>query len=218
MVFIYFEDMKKRAITDRDKERRGKDILTAARELFIEHGYDGTTVEMITRRAGISTGTFYLYYDNKIEVFKAIQDEGLDLLIAMVGESLRKTGPGAEERLTAIARTYLEYYVHYREYFDIMAVISAYPDELKEKQTEISGVIDGKVKNMLLAIERIIKEGIASGEFRECETWQITSVLWGLMDGLILLAERNNIENVIGVSLDELVSTGLESVLCSIRA
>lgn len=39
--------------------------MDAALQLFAEHGYDETTVEAITERAGISPRTFYRYFEAK---------------------------------------------------------------------------------------------------------------------------------------------------------
>jgi AcrR family transcriptional regulator len=40
-------------------------IETAALELFVERGFHGTTVPEIARRAGVGTGTLYLYHCSK---------------------------------------------------------------------------------------------------------------------------------------------------------
>lgn len=40
-------------------------ILTAALEEFREHGYHGTSVRDVARRAGVSLPTIYYHYDNK---------------------------------------------------------------------------------------------------------------------------------------------------------
>jgi len=204
--------MNIRARTEEDKLQKKQMILRAARDLFFKHGYYGTTIEMITEKAGVSTGTFYLYYRNKIEIYKALQDEGLDILIEMIDQVISWPGMSALAKLADISRTYLRYFNDYREYFDIMAVLSATPDELKETETEISRIIDGKTIELLKSIEKVIGEGIENGELIEIDTWKATSILWGMMDGLILLAERHNIENVIGVGLEELVKQMLEIV------
>jgi AcrR family transcriptional regulator len=44
-------------------------ILRAARELFEEKGYHGTNSKEIAARAGVATGTFYSYFDEKKPVF-----------------------------------------------------------------------------------------------------------------------------------------------------
>ncbi len=202
--------MKQRARTVEDKQKKGDRILKAAKELFFDNGYYGTTIEMITAKAGVSTGTFYLYYKNKIEIYKALQDEGLDILLDMFEGVISRPGMSAREKLSELAHTYLRYYREYREYFDIIAILSATPDELKETDTELSEIINTKAFNVLKKIEGVMVEGVRKEEFVLLDTWKATSVFWGLMDGLILLDERENIENVIGFGLEELLKQALE--------
>lgn len=64
----------------------------AAYELFLEQGYDGTTVAEIARRSGVSRGTFFNYFPAKADVFWGDIDEALDRL----GEALRKGEPGED--------------------------------------------------------------------------------------------------------------------------
>jgi hypothetical protein len=42
------------------------------------------------------------------------------------------------------------------------------------------------------------------------DTRKAATVFWGMMDGLILLDERDNIKNVIGVGLEDLIGQALE--------
>ena len=52
--------------------KRREAIITAARELFCEHGLAGTTLEMITAEAGGSRRTIYELFGNKDGVFEAV--------------------------------------------------------------------------------------------------------------------------------------------------
>lgn len=56
----------------RRKEARPGELLDAALELFVEHGYAGTRVEAVARRAGVSKGTLFLYFPSKEALFKAV--------------------------------------------------------------------------------------------------------------------------------------------------
>ncbi|MEK4971293.1 TetR/AcrR family transcriptional regulator [Niallia sp. FSL R7-0648] len=42
-----------------------ENIYEAAMQLFVERGYDGTTVPMIANRAKVGAGTIYRYFENK---------------------------------------------------------------------------------------------------------------------------------------------------------
>lgn len=59
-----------------------RQILTAARQLFLQQGYARTSTDAITEAAGISKQTLYVYYHGKAELLSATiahELEGLDL-------------------------------------------------------------------------------------------------------------------------------------------
>jgi AcrR family transcriptional regulator len=47
---------------------RREELLAAAEQLFLAHGVEATTVDQITRAAGVAKGTFYLYFKSKDDV------------------------------------------------------------------------------------------------------------------------------------------------------
>eukprot|EP01034_Spumella_vulgaris_P032775 gene32775-40456_t len=57
---------------ERRKDARPQELLEAALELFVERGFAATRLEDVARRAGVSKGTLYLYFENKEELFKAV--------------------------------------------------------------------------------------------------------------------------------------------------
>ncbi|MGA2383244.1 MAG: TetR/AcrR family transcriptional regulator [Gemmatimonadales bacterium] len=59
----------------RRKDARPTEILAAALAEFVEHGYAATKLEDVARRAGITKGTLYLYFESKEALFKAMVRE-----------------------------------------------------------------------------------------------------------------------------------------------
>jgi AcrR family transcriptional regulator len=59
-------------------------LLEAAIDLFVERGYAATRLEDVARRAGVSKGTLYLYYENKEELFKAVVRSNI---VPVIGEA-----------------------------------------------------------------------------------------------------------------------------------
>jgi len=51
------------------KDQREREILQAAAAVFAEHGFRGTRVADIARRAGIGKGTIYEYFHSKEDLF-----------------------------------------------------------------------------------------------------------------------------------------------------
>ncbi|QOD94515.1 MULTISPECIES: TetR/AcrR family transcriptional regulator [Microcella] len=56
-------------------ERTRRAILDAAEHVFAELGYAESSIVRITERAGVGQGTFYLYFDSKLQVFEELVDD-----------------------------------------------------------------------------------------------------------------------------------------------
>ena len=56
----------------KEKEVRIAEIQHAAKELFCQRGYSGTSIQQIASIAGIAKGTVYLYYKGKEDLFVAL--------------------------------------------------------------------------------------------------------------------------------------------------
>ena len=54
---------------------RREEILHAAKELFLEQGYDATTIRRIADRVGISAPALYLYFKDKEALMLALCDQ-----------------------------------------------------------------------------------------------------------------------------------------------
>ncbi|MFC0678358.1 TetR family transcriptional regulator [Lysobacter korlensis] len=66
--------------TGRPRVSSRRTIEEAAAELFLERGYDGTTVDDIARRAGVGRATFFNYFPSKPDLLWVDVDEALSRL------------------------------------------------------------------------------------------------------------------------------------------
>lgn len=86
----------KKPKTARGQRTRAK-LLEAAEDAFGADGFHATSIGDITRRASVALGTFYVYFDSKDEIFRA--------LVAHMGEMVRgwiaERVKGAADRLEA---------------------------------------------------------------------------------------------------------------------
>ena len=69
-------------------------LAEAACELFLEQGYDATSVADITRRAGVSRSSFFNYFSSKSDVLWSGIDERLDRAIGSL--AALKTDAGGD--------------------------------------------------------------------------------------------------------------------------
>jgi AcrR family transcriptional regulator len=64
--------IKRRAITDEQKEERRQEILRSAQYLFQKISYNSLSMAQIAKNAGIAKGTIFLYFGTKEELFFAL--------------------------------------------------------------------------------------------------------------------------------------------------
>jgi AcrR family transcriptional regulator len=76
----------------RPKASSRETLAEAACELFLERGYDATSVADITQRAGVSRSSFFNYFSSKSDVLWS----GLDARIVRVGTALGELGDRAD--------------------------------------------------------------------------------------------------------------------------
>lgn len=67
-------------------------LLDAARDVYAERGYDGTSVAQIARRAGMTTGAVYANFESKDDLLTTLLEERAIALTATLAERLQAEG------------------------------------------------------------------------------------------------------------------------------
>jgi AcrR family transcriptional regulator len=76
----------------RPKASSRETLAEAACELFLERGYDATSIADITQRAGVSRSSFFNYFTSKSDVLWSGMDERIGSAVA----ALQAFGPNAD--------------------------------------------------------------------------------------------------------------------------
>lgn len=99
------------------KERTRRDLLTSARTLFAEHGYQATSAADIAAGAGVTERTLFRYFPNKLALV-------LDELIALLPElaQLIRERPAAEPPYQAVCEGMIDFGLRHRT---MMALVIA---------------------------------------------------------------------------------------------
>lgn len=81
----------KRLTRDEKRAQTRARILEAAEELFVELGFNGTSVEEIAERAGYTRGAFYSNFEDKDDVFLSVLDDHLARRVEEVSRALHSS-------------------------------------------------------------------------------------------------------------------------------
>ncbi|GHO48806.1 TetR/AcrR family transcriptional regulator [Ktedonospora formicarum] len=99
----------------RRRARVRADLLAAARQVFIQRGYQEATISEIIQIADVAMGTFYLHFRDKEELLLALAEEGLQLLREQIHTAL--TAHPDQPLIPLIIRTLLHAAYQERELF-----------------------------------------------------------------------------------------------------
>jgi TetR/AcrR family fatty acid metabolism transcriptional regulator len=95
-------------MAERKKAHREK-LLHVAIGLFGRHGYHATTVPMIVKESGSSTGAFYFYFRDKEDVFANILEAVGEQVTATLNEAMNGTDPDTISEMKAAVEAFILY-------------------------------------------------------------------------------------------------------------
>jgi AcrR family transcriptional regulator len=85
------------------------DLLAAARRLFAQRGFDGTSVRAITREAGANLGAVTYHFGSKRALYAAVLEQGLRPIAQRVRAAAGSEGT-AMERMLSVVEAYFEHF------------------------------------------------------------------------------------------------------------
>jgi AcrR family transcriptional regulator len=85
-------DMTSRAA---QAERTRQAVLDTARRLFLEHGYDATSLQSIADAMGVTKANVYYYFRTKLAILEALLDTNVVALSALLDEAEKIKGKRA---------------------------------------------------------------------------------------------------------------------------
>jgi AcrR family transcriptional regulator len=87
---------------------RRRQLLGAARDVFVAQGYHAAAMDEIAERAGVSKPVLYQHFPSKLELYLALLDESVADLVGAVSAALASTADN-RERVPATFRAFFDY-------------------------------------------------------------------------------------------------------------
>ncbi|TFH85534.1 TetR/AcrR family transcriptional regulator [Billgrantia azerbaijanica] len=87
---------------------RRKELTRLAAQLFVQEGFDRTTVRMLAQEMGIKSGSLFHHFRDKQEILAAVIEEGTENALQIARSALASCDNTPQARLHAMARAHLE--------------------------------------------------------------------------------------------------------------
>ena len=146
----------------RRKEARPGDIVAAALAVFAEKGFAGARIDEIARRAGVSKGTVYLYFETKDDLFRAVVHDAIIPNIDEIGA----TALAADLPFPDVLRTLLPRFAELVATRPIGAVVKMVVGESRNFPELARVWHDEVIAKGIDLISALIRRGQARGEIR----------------------------------------------------
>jgi AcrR family transcriptional regulator len=109
---------------------RREEILQAAKDLFLEQGYDATTIRRIADRVGISAPALYLYFKDKEALMLALCDQTFGHLREAIDE-IEKTVADPMERVRRFGEAYVRFGLNHPDEYRLVFLNPNMPESLR---------------------------------------------------------------------------------------
>jgi len=149
----------------RRKDARPNEILAAALAEFVEHGYAATKLESVGRRAGITKGTLYLYFESKEALFKAVVRETIVPLLT-AAERMVDDHAGTPEEL--LRRLVLQWW-HSLDGAELAGIPKLVMSEAANFPELAQFWFDEVVQRGRQIFAGVLRRGIDGGAFRDVD-------------------------------------------------
>jgi AcrR family transcriptional regulator len=141
-----------------------KELLGAALEIFGEKGYPATTIADIVSAAGVTQGTFYLYFKNKADIFSELLKEYREMMISglvVFGLENVRTKDDWLRMADRVAEFLLD---HIKTHGDFMRLFIS---EAATIGSEFDDDSDAFTTGMITQIKRMLEHGKKAGLLKE---------------------------------------------------
>jgi AcrR family transcriptional regulator len=139
-------------------QQRRNDLLDAAESLVVEKGVGATTLDDVTRRAGVAKGTFYLYFKSKDDLVLGLQQRFGERLAERVVAATRSAETWAA-KLDACVRACFDDYRATYELHDVLFHHAETAGRLHDGGDPSPRRLVGAIRDLLVA-------GVEAGAYR----------------------------------------------------
>jgi len=165
-----------------EHEKRKREILENALDVFVTEGYADTTFQKIADRCGITRTILYLYFKNKREIFMFSIKRFTEKLEAEIRAAA--TGPSTHscETLERMASLVID---RCAEQAKLLTVIVGYLEHLRKSGGEIGDRVRRRTIRMRHIIAGVVISGQKHGDLKKVPVGAVSDFFYGLVEAAI---------------------------------
>ncbi|MDR2447365.1 MAG: TetR/AcrR family transcriptional regulator [Treponema sp.] len=165
-----------------EHEKRCKEILGKALDVFIEQGFENTTLQKIADRCAITRTSLYIYFKNKKEIFNYSIKQLLNDLEADIQTRNKNAEQSYTERLISIFDCIVDKIMENQR---LLIAILDYLQTLAGNNCDPEKYVRRRTIRLRHILSSVIIGGKKKGEFRPILIKDINEILYGLLEAAV---------------------------------
>jgi AcrR family transcriptional regulator len=157
-----------------------EEILDAARELFLKHGYENVSMRKIASKIEYSPTTIYIYFKDKSEILKTLCDETFGRLYRVMVDIARTPGDPVET-LRKLGLAYIHFGLAHPNHYQVTFMMRM-DERVKPEDFEH----DAGMRTFQCLVG-CVQACIESGSFRKIDPMAASQALWCGVHGVTSL-------------------------------
>lgn len=176
---------------EREKIFRRRQIQQCAKQIFLEKGFRASTMAAIARKAELSIGTIYKYFNSKDELYVSMNLESLQHTINEIQNIYEDNGSSPREKIWGIKESLYNRFVSdpllLKVIFHVQleGILPALNKRLLKQVNETG-------QKLMRLISLVYEEGVTARNFREGRGSAHADVIWGTFAGLMIWEEAKS--------------------------
>lgn len=183
-----------------ERQARRRRIQQAARAVFAEKGYAGTSIEAVARAAQLSVGAIYLYFRSKEDLYISLIEDTLTMFDVEMAQVREQTDVG--RRLRKTWDLLVRWSETDAEGPRILRLLSQ-PAIRPQLSDEVVAAVSAGIARVQDHIGACVADGIHAGLYRQVNAREIADLAWSVLLGALDAAEMSA---SLGITTDALAA------------
>lgn len=166
-----------------DVQEKKQEIYRSATQVFLDKGYNNTTLLDIAKLCKMGRSTIYQYFNNKEEIFYEVSISFFSELVSNLDSIMLEESMSSTEKIKKMLSVFIfDSKADSQRFFQLAKVLMF----LKENNS----VFENKFKFFYLSVQdmffQVVESGIYNNEIKQCDAESMSIAIFGLAQSIIL--------------------------------
>ena len=166
-----------------DVQDKKQEIYRSATQVFLDKGYNNTTLLDIAKLCKMGRSTIYQYFKNKEEIFYEVSISFFSELVSNLDSIMLEESMSSTEKIKKMLSVFIfDSKADSQRFFQLAKVLMF----LKENNS----VFENKFKFFYLSVQdmffQVVESGIYNNEIKQCDAESMSIAIFGLAQSIIL--------------------------------